>query len=78
MAKPHLAPVSPRGELEPAQRVDRHRVRLNGVDVAEDDGPRSSAEERADTVAEAGKVGRGDRASNPEADSLWRCGAHWS
>ena len=57
MAEPYLAPVPAGAELEPAERVNRHCVRLHAVDVAEHDAPGGLAEKRADAVAQTGQVG---------------------
>ena len=54
MAQPNAAAVPLRGELEPSQSVDRHRVRLNAAHVAEGLGGAASFEQRADALAERG------------------------
>ena len=60
VAQPNLAAVPPGGELEPSQRVDRHRIGLDTAHVAQDDRGPVPCEELADALAEPGQVGTGD------------------
>ena len=70
VAQPHLAPGAPRSELEPGERVDAGRVRLDAPHVAERDLGPLGPEQRAHAVAEAGYVGGRDRAPDGERDRL--------
>jgi hypothetical protein len=54
-------------ELQPRERIDGHRVRLDAGNVAANDISRRG-EEGADPIAEARKVGARDRAANREGD----------
>jgi hypothetical protein len=72
-SEPHFAPVPASAELQPAERVHYHRVRLHAMDVAEDDAAGRLAKKGTDTVAQTGQVGARDRAANREADGSWRC-----
>jgi hypothetical protein len=54
-------------ELKPCQRIDRHGIRFDAGDVAHDDAA-TLREQRADAIAEAGKVRTRDRAANRERD----------
>ena len=56
--------------LEPRQRVDRDGVRLDAGDVAERGRGAALVQERADPVAEPGKVFARDRAPDRERDRL--------
>ncbi len=76
MAQAHLAPVPPRGELKPRERIDRDRVGLDCRDVAHRDVCAAFAEQRADSLAEAGEVFAGDRAADGEVDRVRRSVAH--
>ena len=72
MAQPDLAAVPPRGELEPNEGVDGHQVGLDAAHVAEDDRAGAPLEKSADTLAESGQVGAGNRAADGERDRLRR------
>jgi hypothetical protein len=76
MAQPDPAAVPPRGELEPREGVDGHRVRLDSVHVAEDDACAAPLEQRAHALGQAGEVGARDRPADREHDGLQRCSAH--
>jgi hypothetical protein len=68
MAQPDLAGVPTGGELKPRESIDGHSVGLDTAHVAESHGGTVLAEHRADTLAESGQVGTGDRAANGERD----------
>ena len=61
--QPHLAPSSPRGELQSRERVHGHGVRLDPAHVAPREGGSRRGEETTDTVAQPGKIGACDRSS---------------
>jgi hypothetical protein len=63
----HAAPSLPRGELQPRERVDADRVGLDAADVTAHE-PTVRREDRANALAEAGEVGAGERAADPESD----------
>ena len=65
--------VTAGGELEPRERVDGHRVRLDAAHVAERDVGAARREERADAVAEAGEVARARSARGRRTRA---CAAH--
>ena len=68
MAQPDLATAALRGELEPRESVDRHRIRLDAAHVADGDTGPVSLQQRADALAEPGQVGAGDRAGDGKDD----------
>ena len=61
VAQSDLAAAPLRRELEPRERVDRHRIGLDAADIAHGDAGVASLQQRADAHAEAGQVGAGDR-----------------
>ena len=65
---PELDPaaLTPRGELEPREGVDRDGVGVDAVDVAADVPAAALRQERADAVAQPGQVLPGDRAPDRE------------
>ena len=67
-AQPHAASLPARGELEPRQRVDRDRVRLDAVDVAVGDLGGARPQEPPDALAQSRQIGTCDRAANGEGD----------
>ena len=73
MAQPDLAAVPPGGELEPRERVDRHRVGVDAADVAEGDVRRRSARSSAQTRSHS--PGRSARAIGPPIAKAIVCGA---
>ena len=60
MAQPDLATAPLRGELEPRERVDRHRIGLDAAHVAQGDTGVTSLQQCADPPAEPGQVGTAD------------------
>lgn len=75
--QPDPAAVPLRGDLQPREGVDGHRVRVDPSDVADGD-LRAAAigEKGADAVAEAGQVGTGDGAADLERDRVRPGGGH--
>jgi len=76
MAQPNLTAVTPCRELEPRERVHRHRVRLEAADVAQRDLGATAFEQRRDTGAEPRQVGGHDRATDRKGDLLRQAGCH--
>jgi len=68
MAQPHLATAALRGELEPCESVDRHRIGLDAAHVADGGIGLVSLQQGADTPAEPGQVGACDRAGDGKDD----------
>ena len=66
--QPDLAAMPPGGELEPRQRVDGHRIRVDAAHVTHATAAPARLEQRADALAETGEVRRCDRAPDSEAD----------
>jgi hypothetical protein len=73
MAQPHPAAVTPRGELQPSEGVDRHRVGLDAAHVAQHEVGAPRLEQHADAVAETGQVCTRDRTANGKAEL-----PHWN
>jgi hypothetical protein len=72
VAQPDLAPEPPSGQLQPGQRIDRDRVRVDaGADVADHQNRGAALQQEADASAEPGDVGARDRT----ADDHDECGA---
>jgi hypothetical protein len=70
VAQADLAIVSLRGELKPSEGVDRHRVGVDTCHLAEKEVRASLGQQGADTVAEPGQVGAGDRAADGKGDRV--------
>ena len=68
--------MPPRGELEPGERVDRHRVDVDAAHVAQRNAGAAPLQQRADAVAQPGQVGACDRAFDRERDRALRRGSH--
>ena len=72
----NLAAVPARGELEPRESVDRHRVGLDTAHVTECEARTARREQVADALAEPRQIGARDRAADGKGDRAWRRGAH--
>ena len=68
MTQPHRAAVTARGELEPGERVDRDRVGIDAVHIADGLVGVALLEQGADAGAEPGQVVARDRAMDRERD----------
>ena len=68
VAQPDLAAAPPRRELEPRERVDRHRIGLDATDIAHGDPGVASLQQCADAHAEPGQIGAGDRPGDGKDD----------
>ena len=76
MPQADLAAVPLRRELQAGEGVDRDRVGVDSMHVAEGDGGTASLQQRADPVAEAREVRPLDRAADREDERARPWGDH--
>ena len=77
MTELHLAAVPSCRELKPRKSVDRHGIGVDPCDVAADNRRAAArAEQRADAIAQPGKVAGRDRAMDGKGDRFRLGGSH--